>query len=297
MIKKELLAYSLLVIQPIFMASNLIIARGGVEFAPPISLAFWRWLTVFLILLVFNYKILKKKNFIIKEYKKLFFLGFTGCGICGAFPFIAGQTTTVINMGIIYTSSPIFIILLSYFLFKENMNFFKMLGLTSCLVGVLIIIVKGDYLALIKLKFTKGDLWMLGASIGWALYSIFLFNWKTSFNVFERFTLISFFGALSLFPFYLIEEVYIRTTEFNLIFLLWVLFAALSPGIIAFRLYTYTQKYLGATTTGFALYLYTVYGALYGILFFDEILRSFHIYGVILVFLGIYLTKYKRKNV
>ena len=297
MIKKEPLAYSLLLIQPIFMASNLIIARGGVEFAPPISLAFWRWLTVFLILLVFNYKILKKKNFIIKEYKKLFFLGFTGCGICGAFPFIAGQTTTVINMGIIYTSSPIFIILLSYFLFKENMNFFKMFGLTSCLIGVLIIIVKGDYLALIKLKFTKGDLWMLGASIGWALYSIFLFNWKTSFNVFERFTLISFFGALSLFPFYLIEEVYIRNTEFNLIFLLWVLFAALSPGIIAFSLYTYTQKYLGATTTGFALYLYTVYGALYGILFFDEILRSFHIYGVILVFLGIYLTKYKRKNV
>ena len=297
MIKKEPLAYSLLIIQPIFMASNLIIARGGVEFAPPISLAFWRWLTVFLILLVFNYKVLKKKRFIIKEYKKLFFLGFTGCGICGAFPFIAGQTTTVINMGIIYTSSPIFIILLSYFFFKENMNFFKILGLISCLIGVLIIIVKGEYLALIKLKFTKGDLWMLGASIGWALYSIFLFNWKTSFNVFERFTLISFFGALSLFPFYLIEEVYIRNTEFNLIFLLWVLFAALSPGIIAFSLYTYTQKYLGATTTGFALYLYTVYGALYGILFFDEILRSFHIYGVILVFLGIYLTKYKRKNV
>ena len=297
MIKKELLAYSLLIIQPIFMASNLIIARGGVEFAPPISLAFWRWFTVFLILSVFNYKVLKKKRLIIKEYKKLFFLGFTGCGICGAFPFIAGQTTTVINMGIIYTSSPIFIILLSYFFFKENMNFFKILGLISCLIGVLIIIVKGEYLALIKLKFTKGDLWMLGASIGWALYSIFLFNWKTSFNVFERFTLISFFGALSLFPFYLIEEVYIRNTDFNLIFLLWVLFAALSPGIIAFSLYTYTQKYLGATTTGFALYLYTVYGALYGILFFDEILRSFHIYGVILVFLGIYLTKYKRKNV
>ena len=113
MTKKELLAYTLLIIQPIFMSSNLIIARGGVEFIPPISLAFWRWLTVFLILFFFNYKILKKKKIFIKEYKKLFFLGFTGCGICGAFPFIAGQTTTVINMGIIYTSSPIFIILLS----------------------------------------------------------------------------------------------------------------------------------------------------------------------------------------
>ena len=30
----------LLFIQPIFMASNLVVARGGVEFVPPISLAF-----------------------------------------------------------------------------------------------------------------------------------------------------------------------------------------------------------------------------------------------------------------
>ena len=29
------------------MASNLIVARGGVEYVPPISLAFWRWTVVF----------------------------------------------------------------------------------------------------------------------------------------------------------------------------------------------------------------------------------------------------------
>ena len=46
--KQNLLPYLLLLIQPIFMASNLIVARGGVEFVPPISLAFWRWLFVFL---------------------------------------------------------------------------------------------------------------------------------------------------------------------------------------------------------------------------------------------------------
>ena len=102
------------------MASNLVVARGGVEYIPPISLAFWRWLTVFLILLIFNYTIFSKKKIILKEYKKLFFLGFMGCGVCGAFPFIAGQTTTIINMGIIYTSSPIFIILISYFFLRKK---------------------------------------------------------------------------------------------------------------------------------------------------------------------------------
>jgi drug/metabolite transporter (DMT)-like permease len=49
--KNNFLAFSLLFIQPIFMASNLIVARGGVEYVPPISLAFWRWTVVVLILL------------------------------------------------------------------------------------------------------------------------------------------------------------------------------------------------------------------------------------------------------
>ena len=275
------------------MASNLVVARGGVEHVPPISLAFWRWSTVFFLLILFNYKIFNKKKILLKEYKELFFLGLMGCGVCGAFPFIAGQTTTIINMGIIYTSSPIFIILLSYFLFKEKMNLFKLIGLFACLFGVLIIIIKGEYLSLISLKFTKGDLWMLGASIGWALYSIFLFNWKSSLNVFERFTAISFFGALSLLPFYILEQNFVVSTIFDMKFLFWIFFAAISPGIIAFILYTSTQKYLGATTTGFTLYLFTVYGAFYGILFFGETLELFHLYGTFLVFLGVYLVRKK----
>ena len=58
-----LIPYLLLFIQPVFMASNLIVARGGVEFVPPISLAFWRWTIVFIILFLFNYeKLIKKKK-------------------------------------------------------------------------------------------------------------------------------------------------------------------------------------------------------------------------------------------
>ena len=69
--KKDFLPYTLLFIQPIFMASNLVVARGGVEFVPPISLAFWRWLSVFLLLMLFNYRILYKKKILFKEYKEL----------------------------------------------------------------------------------------------------------------------------------------------------------------------------------------------------------------------------------
>jgi len=279
------------------MASNLIVARGGVEYVPPISLAFWRWTIVFLILLTFNYTALINKHKIIRtESTKLFFLGFMGCGVCGAFPFLAGQTTTIVNMGIIYTSSPIFIILISLLFFKEKFTFIKFTGLVLCLIGVLVIITKADINLLLSLKFTQGDLWMLGAAIGWALYSIYLFYWKSRLSVFERFTLISLFGSISLLPFYIIEQIYIQKTQFNNFFFIWTLFAAVSPGIIAFSLYTYTQKFLGATTTGLTLYLFTVYGAFYGIVLFDESLKTYHYISTIMVFLGIYLVKKKFKN-
>ena len=199
---KNLLALSLLFIQPLFMASNLIVARGGVEFVPPISLAFWRWTFVFLFLLPFTYVSLKKNyKVIIIEYKKLFFLGAMGCGVCGAFPFLAGETTTVTNMGIIYTSSPIFIIMISAFFFNEKINFIKIIGLISCLAGVFAIIIKGDINLLLSLNFTIGDLWMLAAAIGWALYSIYLFYWKSQLPIFQRFTLVAFFGAMSFITF------------------------------------------------------------------------------------------------
>jgi drug/metabolite transporter (DMT)-like permease len=276
------------------MASNLVVARGGVEFVPPISLAFWRWTIVFIILLPFTYFSLKKNFKIIqKEYKKLFFLGAMGCGVCGAFPFLAGQTTTVANMGIIYTSSPIFIILISALFFKEKITLTKIIGLIACLIGVFAIIIKGDLEFLINLRFTIGDLWMLAAAIGWALYSIYLFYWKTKLEIFQRFTLVAFFGALSLFPFYIGEEIYFQRTVFNNEFFLWTIFAAVSPGIIAFTLYTLAQKQLGASLTGFTLYIFTVYAAIYGYILFDEQLENYHYLGTVLVFFGVYLTKKK----
>ena len=290
--KNNLLAFSLLFIQPIFMASNLIVARGGVEHVPPISLAFWRWTVVVLILLPFTFSFLIKNSKIIKkEFKKLFFLGAMGCGVCGAFPFLAGETTTVTNMGIIYTSSPIFIILILAIFFNEKVNLIKIIGLVSCLLGVFAIIIKGDFNLLLNLNFTIGDLWMLAGAIGWALYSIYLFYWKSKLPIFQRFTLVAFFGAISLFPFYIIEEVAVQRTLFNSQFFLWVLFAAISPGIIAFTLYTQAQKSLGASLTGFTLYVFTIYAAIYGFIFFDEKLESFHYLGTVLVFFGVYLAK------
>ncbi len=278
------------------MSTNTIIARGGVEFVPPISLAFWRWFTVFIILFPFFFsEIINKKREFKKECFKLLFLGSMGCGVCGAFPFIAGMTTTMANIGIIYTSSPVIIILLSILLFNEKPNFLKITGLIVCIFGVFTIISKGNINLILNFNFTSGDIWVFGAAVGWALYSIYLLNWSSKFSIMARFTLISMFGFISLSPFFLIENLYFAKTNYDQSFLFWVLFAAISPSIIAFSLHTRLQRYLGASLAGFGLYLFAVYGAIFGIIIFEEPLLNFHYIGGALVFSGVYLARKKNK--
>ena len=81
----------------------------------------------------------------------------------------------------------------------------QLLGLIFCLIGVFAVILKGDINLLIDLKFSSGDFWMLGAALGWAIYTVMLFQWKSDLSFFPRLTLISFFGFLTILPFYLLE--------------------------------------------------------------------------------------------
>ena len=134
---------------------------------------------------------------------------------------------------------------------------------------------------------------MLGAAIGWALYSIYLLNWKSRFSLMARFTLIAMYGFISLFPFFVLENIFFAKTNYNQTFLFWVIFAAISPSIIAFTLYTRLQKYVGASLAGFSLYLFAVYGSIFGIIIFEEPLLNFHYIGGLLVFAGVYLARKK----
>lgn len=278
------------------MASNLVVARGAVDFLPPISLAFWRWILAFFVLFLFTHKeILQKISSFKKEFGNILFLGFTSAGICGAFPFIAGTTTSVVNMGIIYSSSPIFIILFSFFVFKTKLNLKQIFGFALSLSGVLTIACKGSLEVLVNLNFTAGDLWILGASISWAIYSVYQIKFKTEFSVFARVTLISLTGAICLFPFIFIESYFFYEASLNKEAIFWIIFAALSPSIIAFYLYANLQTRVGSNIAGLVVYLYPVYGSLYAYFIFSETFQLFHIIGACLVFVGVFFCKDLKK--
>ncbi|MAK12670.1 MAG: EamA family transporter [Candidatus Pelagibacter sp.] len=292
----SLFQLSLLFIQPVFMTSNLAIARGALGNIPPISLACSRWIIVFLVFFPFIYQnIKKKKKYFKKEFWQLFFLSATGYAGCGALPYISGLTTTVTNMSIIYALSPIFIVLLSACIYSERLKFLQYCAVLLSLFGVFFIIFKGQLINFLNLNFSIGDLWIFGAAMCWSLFSIFLINWKSKFNIIERFTLMSLLGSLILIPFFLIEHFLYLPTNFDFNYLKFTFMAAIFPGIIAFLMYTKLQQVVGASITGLTVYLMPIYGAIYGIFLFYEKLDVYHFYGAAFVVIGIFFAKKKYK--
>ncbi len=99
-----------------------------------------------LILLPFIFPQIRKNwKEVIIELPKLLILGLTGFAFCGAFPYISGLTTSVVNMGIIYSASPIFIILFSVFIYKEKLSKLQIFGTVLCLLGIIIVVCKGQF--------------------------------------------------------------------------------------------------------------------------------------------------------
>ena len=277
------------------MTSNIAIAKGALGNIPPVSLSFWRWFFVFLIIVPFVFKeINKNKQHLLQELPRLLFLSFTGFVICGAFPYISGLTTTVTNMGIIYALAPIAIVMFASFLFHEKLSFVQYIGIFTSFFGVAFVIFKGSLSNLFNLNFTLGDLWILAAAISWAFFSIYLVNWKSKFSIFARFTIMSFFGAVILFPFYMIENSYFMQTTFNDNFVVFVILASVFPGVLAFTMYTKLQQLIGASLASLTVYFMPIYGAIYGMILFNETLKIFHLYGAILVLLGIFLANRRK---
>ncbi len=276
------------------MTSNIAIARGAFGNIPPVALASSRWLLVFLVFFPFIYhSILKKKKYLKKEFWQLAFLASTGYAGCGALPYISGLTTTVTNMSIIYALSPVFIVLLSAYIYKERLKIYQYAGVLLSLFGVSFIIFKGKLSNFINLNFSIGDLWIFGAAVSWSLFSIFLINWKSKFNILERFTLMSLIGSLILIPFFIIEHSFFIPTTFNMTYFEFTIMAAIFPGVIAFLMYTKLQQVVGASIAGLTVYLMPIYGAVYGMILFSEKLVPYHFYGALLVLGGIFLAKKK----
>ena len=175
MFNKNNIAYLFLFFAILFWSGNFIVGKAASLYEiPPFSLNFYRWFFAWLILAPFTFKeILKKKNYILQNFKLFLILGITSITIFNSIVYYSLNFTQVISGVLMISTIPVMIIFISSILKIEKTNPFQIIGVILSLFGVLIIITKAKLDVLINLDFNKGDLTMVIAMFSWQLIQLY----------------------------------------------------------------------------------------------------------------------------
>lgn len=242
---------------PFFFSTNLIFGREIISEVAPFTIAFLRWFGCALILLPV---ILRERKtaipFVKQHFSRWLILGFLGMWVCGAIVYMALQTTTAINSSLIYTTSPLFVLVIQFLWMKRTIKLREIIGIAAATIGVSFIILKGDLGLLLALDLNFGDLLMLGCAVSWALYLV-LQKSEAGKDVptFAMLGLMAAAGALLLIPFAVFEFVSgarMPTTQSAWLSISGMVFFS---SLLAFSGTQYTIKHLGPAISGMALYL------------------------------------------
>ena len=291
-------AYIMLVCASLFWAGNFMIGKYAfLEEIPPLSLVFYRWSLVWIILLPFTYKeIIKYKDTILNNFPLLFLLGLTSVGLFNSFTYLSLLHTQVINSTLFNAAIPAVIILLC-FLFKiEKTNKFQILGLIISVGGILAIVTRLKLDILLSFNFNKGDLIMIGGVITWGVYSTLLKKKKFTLPLLTLVHVICTFGLICVFPQFLYEFSNGQVINFDINIIYTLIFLALFPSIGSYYCWAGAVSIIGANRAGISLSLIPLFGSIMAITIYDETFQFFHLIGAIMIILGLFLSNKEIKN-
>mgnify|MGYP005992641379 CR=1 FL=1 len=291
--------YVFLVLAVLFWSGNFVTGRYISNDIEPMELSFYRWF--FVLVLLLPYVIMYNKE-LIRGFKKdsILLVIFGALGIAGfnTFLYYGLQTTTATNALLINSSTPIFIILISSIVFRTLITKVQALGIILSTLGVLYLILKGDINHILELKFTPGDLWIIASALDWALYSVLLKLKPKELSAFGFFSITTIIGVLILYIVFLFQGYSFNFTFIENKDVLYALvYIVIFPSILSFYFWNMATIEIGANKAGQSTHLMPIFGATLAYIFLDEVMHFYHIVGLILIAIGIYLSMFFKKNV
>ena len=166
----------LLTIPPLMWAGNAVVGRLVADLIPPMTLNFTRWGLAFVFLLPFAWQVLKPGSSVWINWRRYAVLGLLGVGCYNALMYLALHTSTPLNVTLVGASMPMWMLATGALFFKQRITRMQVTGSLLSLLGVLVVLSRGQMAWLAHVQFVPGDFYMVLASIAWAFYSWLLFQ-------------------------------------------------------------------------------------------------------------------------
>lgn len=283
--------FFLLVFTTLFWGGNVVAGRLAVGEVSPMAITFLRWLVSFALLALFaRRQILAEYRKVLPQWPLVMLLGILGFTAFNALYYSAAHHTTGVNIAIIQGSTPIIILLMGFIVFRNALSGLQMIGALLTILGVLVSASHGDWRVVASLAFNRGDLWLLIASVFYAIYTLLLRK-KPDCSALVFFTAMAAAACLSAIPLVVYEAqqgLLIWPT-----FKGWLLIAyiAVLPSLLCQIFYIRGIELIGPGRASIFYNLVPVFGALLSALLLREAVSIFDVMALGLVLGGIFVAE------
>ena len=223
------------------------------------------------------------------------FLALVGGVVFGTLQFVALQYTTALNMGVVGSVSPVFIVAASYLLFRDGLGPSQLLGVLISLLGVLAIVSQLDPGRMASLSFNGGDIIIIVNMVFWGIYCACLRLRPPVHPMSFLFALagVSIVGGV---PFAVWEYWAGYRLHPDALTIGAVLYAALFTSILAYVAWNRGIDIVGAPRASAFLHTIPLFAAVLATTILGEQLMLFHIVGFVLILAGVSLAARPSRN-
>ncbi len=268
------------------------LARYSVDQVGPFLTGELRFALAFLLFLPFLfYPKCVKLSF--KSLLYLVPLGLTGFFINNLVSYLGLKYTTATTASIIVMSNPLNIAVLSYLVLKDKLNAAGAVSIGLSMVGALIVVVKGDFMSIVHMDVNVGNLLVSMSAVCWSTYSILIKMFEDKVGSIENITLGTLIAAIGFLPWSLDVP---ASASFGLPLVAAILFLSVCNTNLAF--YFWSEGIRDANPNAAAIFfgLIPLSAAIVEHMIYGESLAGYHVIGAGLIFVGILLYIFSRRN-
>jgi len=281
--------YLLLSLTSLFWAGNIVLGRYVAGHVPPVTLSCVRWVGAMLLLLPFAWPHLRGDWPALRaQWPLMLVLSATGFAINNALAYWALQYTEALNALLLQSSGPLFVALWSLVLFGVRLTWMQGLGITVSLIGVLTIILRGDFAALAAVQFNRGDLMFAGSMCAFGLYSA-LMPKRPAGHPLSLIVVATGGGSLMLLPFAIWEFFAGVRPSADWATAVTLGYAVIFPSTLAYLCFNRGVALIGPNRAAPFFHLMPVFGSAMAIAFLGEKPELFHLVGYALVLAGVFI--------
>jgi len=265
-----------------------VIAKGIMpDFLLPRAIIFIRISASFVLFWMLHYFLLSEKVEK-RDLLKMALCAVFGVSINQILFFEGLNQTTPISASIIWTVSPIFVLIFSHFILKEKITSVKVFGIMLGIAGALMIILStgvGDF----RLNNLFGNFLIFMSSASWALYLVLA---KPLMKKYDSLTIMKWmflFGFIIISPFSF--RIAVSSSFAQIPFNIWmaILFVVFIATGFAFYLINYSLKTVSPNINGIYMYLQPLIASLVAIILGKDKLTGIDLIAAVLIMTGVYL--------